>query len=123
MESEKETEEEKKSRNHHRWRSKTDNNAKHIPGNCSDTASGPASVITYFDDSGDRKKTYASKGLNLLSQDFLPVMKPEICCVSCPSVATEISSWPRDSQNSSRLFRSMRTSAKSGSCREDTPRG
>lgn len=52
----------------------------------------------------------------LLSQDFLPVMKPEICLGSWPSVATAISSWPRDNQNNSRLFRSVSTSAKSGSC-------
>lgn len=53
---------------------------------------------------------------HLLSQDFLPVMKPEIWRGSWPSVATAISSWPRDNQNSSRLFRSVSTSAKSGSC-------
>lgn len=53
---------------------------------------------------------------NLLSQVFLPVMKPEICRGSWPSVTTAISSWPRDNQNNSRLFRSVSTSAKSGSC-------
>lgn len=97
---------------------KMNNNVKHIPGNLSVTASGPASVITHFDDSAEMENTWqkSMSGLNLLSHDFLPVMKPDICRGSCPSVATAISSWPRDSQKSSRLFSSIRTSAKSGSC-------
>lgn len=53
---------------------------------------------------------------HLLSHDFLLVMKPEIRRGSRPSVATAISSWPRESQKSSRLFKSVSTSAKSGSC-------
>jgi len=108
----------KKGENSHRWSPKMNNNVKHIPGNLSVTASGPASVITDFDDSAEMENTWqkSMSGLNLLSHDFLPVMKPDIFRGSCPSVATAISSWPRDSQKSSRLFRSIRTSAKSGSC-------
>lgn len=58
---------------------------------------------------------------HLLSHDFLLVMKPEIRRGSRPSVATAISSWPRESQKSSRLFKSVSTSAKSGSCNRSNP--
>lgn len=109
----------KKGENSHRWSPQINNNVKHIPGNLSlVTASGPSSVITHFDDLAEMENTWQNSmlGVNLLSHDFLPVMKPDICRGSCPSVATAISSWPRDSQKSSRLFRSISTSAKSGSC-------
>lgn len=69
---------------------------------------------------GGRAPT-APQRRHLLSHDFLLVMKPEICRGSRPSVATAISSWPRESQKSSRLFKSVSTSAKSGSCNRRDP--
>lgn len=76
----------------------------------------PAVFVTRMMWKRTHELIFVFAGGHLLSQDFLPLMKPEICRGSWPSVATAISSWPRDNQNSSRLFKSVSTSAKSGSC-------